>query len=91
MILKKCSTPSAYETRTHKKFCQSNGPSWIRISNLLENFVNKKSDAKVRASVFVGPDIRDLMKDEKFDHDMDSLELHGCLEIVQASDTQFSR
>ena len=42
---------------------------------LLENFANEKSDAKLKAGVFVEPDIRDLMKDKKFDHDFNSLEL----------------
>ena len=35
---------------------------------LLKKFANEKNDAKLIAGVFVGPDIRDLMKDEKFDH-----------------------
>ena len=38
------------------------------FQHLLEKFANEKSDAKLKAGVFVGPDIRDLMKDEKFDH-----------------------
>ena len=35
---------------------------------LLEKFTNEKSDVKLKAGVFVGPDIRNLLKDEKFDH-----------------------
>ena len=42
---------------------------------LSKKFANKKSDAKLKAGVFVGPDIRDLKKDEKFDHHLNSLEL----------------
>ena len=42
---------------------------------LLENFANEKSDAEVKAGVFVGPNIRDPTEDEKFDHDLNSLEL----------------
>ena len=34
---------------------------------LLEKFGPKKSGAKLKADVFVGLDIRDLIKDEKFD------------------------
>ena len=34
---------------------------------LLKNFDPKKSDVKLKVGVFVGPDMRDLMKDEKFD------------------------
>ena len=41
---------------------------------LSEKFA-KKSDAKLKAGVFVTPDIRDLMKDENFDHHLNSLEL----------------
>ena len=42
---------------------------------LLEKFGSKKNDAKLKAGVFVGPDIKNLMKDEKFDQHMNSLEL----------------
>ena len=45
------------------------------FQNWSENFANKKSDAKLKAGVFVGPDIRDLMKDENFDDHLNSLEL----------------
>ena len=41
---------------------------------LSENFANEKRDVKLKAGVFVGPNIKDLMKDEKFDHDLNSLE-----------------
>ena len=40
-----------------------------------KKFANKKSDAKLKAGVFVGPNIRDLMKDEQFDIHLNSLEL----------------
>ena len=42
---------------------------------LLEKFGPKKSGAKLKADVFVGLDIRDLIKDEKFDQHINSLEL----------------
>ena len=32
----------------------------------LKKIVPKKSDAKLKADVFFGPDIRDLIKDKKF-------------------------
>ena len=67
------------------QFCQSDGHHGKGFQYLLEKFTNEKSDAKLKAGVFVGPDIRDLMRDEKFDHGV------GCLKIVQANDTQFSR
>ena len=42
---------------------------------LLKKFSSKKSDAKIKAGVFVGPDIRNLMKDETFEQHLNSLEL----------------
>ena len=50
---------------------------------LSEKFANEKSDAKLKASVFVGPNIRNLMRDEKFDHDLNSLELDACKSFKQ--------
>ena len=44
------------------------------FQDLLEKFGPKKSDAKLKASVFVGPNIQALMKDEKFDQHMNRLE-----------------
>ena len=41
---------------------------------LLENFGPKKSAVKLKAGVFVRPDIRDLIKDEKFNQHMNNLE-----------------
>ena len=41
----------------------------------MQKIFSKKNNAKLKADVFVGPDIRDLMKDEKFDHRLNSLEL----------------
>ena len=41
---------------------------------LSEKFANNKSDAKLKVGVFAGPGIRDLKKDEKFDHHLKSLE-----------------
>ena len=45
--------------------------------HLSEKFAIKKSDAELKAGVFVGPDIRNLLKDEKFDHYVNSLELRA--------------
>ena len=45
------------------------------FQHLLEKFGSRKSDAKLKAGVFVGPDIRNLMKDENFDQRLYSLEL----------------
>ena len=45
------------------------------LQYLFEKFGSKKSDAKLKAGVFVGPDIRNLMKDEKFDQCLNTLEL----------------
>ena len=42
---------------------------------LLEKFGFRKSNAKLKAGVFVGPDIRNLIKDENFDQCLNSLEL----------------
>ena len=42
---------------------------------MLEKFGSRKSDAKLKAGVFVGPDIRNLMNDENFDQRLNSLEL----------------
>ena len=50
---------------------------------MLENFANEKSDAKFKAGVFVGPDIKDLIKDEKIDHDWNSLELDAWKSFKQ--------
>ena len=41
----------------------------------LEKFGPKKSDAKLKPGVFVGPDSRDLMKYEKYDQHINSLGL----------------
>ena len=45
------------------------------FQHLLEKFGPKKSDAKLKIGVFVGTNIRDLIKDEKFNQHMNSLEL----------------
>ena len=39
---------------------------------LLEKFSSKKSGAKIKEGVFVGPDIRNLMKDETFEQHLNS-------------------
>ena len=40
---------------------------------LLEKFGPKKSDFKLKSGVFVGPDIKDLIKDKKFNQNMNNL------------------
>ena len=53
------------------------------FQHLLEKFGTKKSDAKIKAGVFVGPAIRNLMKDDKFDQHLNSLELRAWKSFKQ--------
>ena len=41
---------------------------------LKEKFGNAKTDAKIKAHVFIGPEIRDLIKDQKFDESLSESE-----------------
>ena len=52
---------------------------------LFEKFGSKKSDAKLKAGVFVGPDIKNLMKDEKFDQCLNSLKLSAWKSFKQVA------
>jgi len=37
------------------------------------------SDAKINESIFIGPQIRELMQDKQFDDDMNETERNACL------------
>ena len=77
LILKKCRPTclTACKARTHKKFVKAMDHNGKGFQYLSEKFANEKSDAELKAGIFVGPDIKDVMKDENFDHHLNSLEL----------------
>ena len=53
------------------------------FKHLKEKFVAKKTDAKLKAGIFVGPEIRELICDKEFRNKLTSLELTAWDSFVQ--------
>ena len=64
--------PLQIKLGTYEEFCESDGSAGGRIPVVRKVFSSKKSDTKIKAGVFVGPDIRNLMKDETFEQHLNS-------------------
>jgi len=45
----------------------------------LRNKFPNVSDPEIKAGIFIGPQIRELMQDKQFDEDLNETERHACL------------
>jgi hypothetical protein len=69
----KVSKPS-YQVRLEEKLCQSYGQEWTRFFFYLKEKFPRLSGDKIKESIFVGPQIRDLIKDNNFESRLNELE-----------------
>ena len=60
-----------------------NGPGFQYLKNILPK--RRRRDAKIQAGIFVGPDVEKLMKDPKFEHSLNVVEIEARLSFIQVT------
>jgi len=60
-------TPS-HQTWFDEELCESQGPDFTVAIRYLNEKIPRLSEAKIKEGVFVGPQIRELFKDDRFNN-----------------------
>ena len=70
--------PFAYKAGPHENFVKcmdKTGPGFEYVKNKFPNL----SDVKIKESIFIGPQIRELMQNKQFDEDLNGTERNAWL------------